>query len=238
MYEVSAGCTGVVDSLANRPLDRAAWPEVSQLREVGAFLYSRGWSVGTSSNYSIVLSKDPIRLLLTASGKHKGKLTPADFVVVDENGKAVSPDDPKPSAETMIHCVLAAEPDVGAILHTHSIWGTMLSDRFHKAGGFVLSGYEMLKGLEGVPTHEHEQLVPIYENTQDIPSLAREVAKDLAKVDNPPRHGFLIRRHGLYTWGKTIEDAFRHIEIFEFLFEVAGRSLALPDFKPKGIKPL
>jgi methylthioribulose-1-phosphate dehydratase len=69
--------------------------------------------------------------------------------------------------------------------------------------------------------------VPIFPNTQDIPALAREVAGRLSGP-TPLRHGFLIRRHGLYTWGRDIDEACRHVEIFEFLFEVLGRRLGLP----------
>ncbi|MCA9188527.1 MAG: class II aldolase/adducin family protein, partial [Planctomycetales bacterium] len=47
-------------------------PEIDSLREVGALFYQRGWSVGTSSNYSVVLQRDPVQLLVTASGKDKG----------------------------------------------------------------------------------------------------------------------------------------------------------------------
>ena len=41
--------------------------------------------------------------------------------------------------------------------------------------------------------------------------------------EHPDAHAFLLRRHGLYTWGDTLADAERHVEIAEFLFEVIGR---------------
>src|SRR5471032_1611863 len=97
--------------------DRSSWPQVQALQDVGRLFYQRGWSVGTSSNYSIVLGREPLRLLLTASGKDKGRLTPADFVVVDESGRAVDTADPKPSAETLLHVVIAQQTQANAILH-------------------------------------------------------------------------------------------------------------------------
>lgn len=206
---------------------RRDWPEVRWLRETGEYFHSRGWSLGTSSNYSIVVDREPLRLLLTASGKDKGRLGPDDFVLVDELGRAVEGTDPKPSAETMLHVVLAEQPGVGAVLHTHSVWGTVLSDLFHADGGLWIEGYEMLKGLSGVATHEHRHWVDIFENTQDIPALAAEVRARLVDAERPLTHGFLIRRHGLYTWGGDLDDARRHVEIFEFLFEVLGRRLTL-----------
>jgi methylthioribulose-1-phosphate dehydratase len=107
-------------------------------------------------------------------------------------------------------------------LHTHSIWSTLLSDRMLSARGFMIEGYEMLKGLAGVSTHEHCEWVPVLNNTQDMTALAAEV-QTLLKA-RPEIHGLLVHRHGLYTWGRTIDEAVRHVEIFEFLMEVLWRS--------------
>ncbi|MEL7266419.1 MAG: methylthioribulose 1-phosphate dehydratase [Planctomycetota bacterium] len=148
------------------------------LSAIGAEFHGRGWSVGTSSNYSVILGRDPLELLLTASGKDKGRLSQEDFVSVDAAGKPTEEGQPKSSAETLLHVVIAELfPDVGAILHTHSVNGTVLSRRFGDEGGFAIEGFEMLKGLEGIRTHDHRQWVPIFENTQDIPSLAKLVQK-------------------------------------------------------------
>ncbi len=200
--------------------------EIDQIRECGRLFHRRGWSVGTSSNYSVVLSNDPLDLIVTASGKDKGRLERTDFVRVGVEGRPTSDGQPKSSAETMLHVVLAEKAMARSILHTHSVWGTLLSDYFFDQGGFSIEGYEMLKGLEGIRTHETSKWVPIYENTQDIPSLAAEVGESLN--DGSLQHGFLIRNHGLYTWGKDVFSARRHIEIFEFLFEIVGRKMSMP----------
>jgi methylthioribulose-1-phosphate dehydratase len=107
------------------------------------------------------------------------------------------------------------------ILHTHSVWSTILSDRHAQKKSLAIRGYEMLKGFEGVKSHEHQEWIPIFENSQDIPALAKEV-EALLKQDPRP-HGFLLRGHGLYTWGESVAKARRHVEIFEFLLEVVGR---------------
>jgi len=182
--------------------------------------------VGTSSNYSAVVSTDPLRLVLTASGKDKGRLGRNDFVLVDENGLPTTSGQPKSSAETLLHIAVAQELPAGAILHTHSVWGTVLSEVYGDQGWLDLEGYEMLKGLEGIRTHETSHRVPIFENTQDIADLASRV-RPLLTGENAMTHGYLIRKHGLYTWGATIEDARRHIEVYEFLFECLARQLML-----------
>ncbi|MEQ8785572.1 MAG: methylthioribulose 1-phosphate dehydratase [Pirellulaceae bacterium] len=201
--------------------------QIDALRETGAQFYTRGWSVGTSSNYSVVLQRDPLELLITASGKDKGRLKRDDFVRVGRHGKPVVEGQPKSSAETLLHVVAAEELGVGAVLHTHSVWGTLLSEHFFDQGGFWIEGYEMLKGLDGVATHQHREWVEIFDNTQDIAALAERVRPRLTTSERPMTHGYLIRRHGLYTWGRDLAEARRHIEIFEFLFECVGRSLML-----------
>jgi methylthioribulose-1-phosphate dehydratase len=179
--------------------------------------------MATSSNYSCVLRRRPLRLLITASGCDKRCLREGDFVVVDEYGRGVEPGTQRPSAETMLHVAIADQDGIGAVLHTHSLWGTILSDRHYQDGELTIQGYEMLKGLTGVTTHEHQERVEIFENTQDIPELAGRVRAALADRTPPERHALLIRRHGLYTWGRNLAEARRHVEVLEFLFEVIGR---------------
>lgn len=198
--------------------------QVDALRHVGEYFHQRAWSLGTSSNYSVVIDRDPLELLITASGKDKGRLARTDFVRIDAQGNPTTKNQPEASAERHLHLALAETVGAGAILHTHSVWGTILSDHFHEHGGLAIKGYEMLKGLEGVKTHEHREWAPIFENTQDIPVLAEQLRENLAQMDPKP-HGFLIRRHGLYTWGEDLDQARRQVEVFEFLFEVLGRRL-------------
>ncbi len=200
---------------------------IDELRATGRMCHARGWSLGTSSNYSVVLGREPLELLVTASGKDKGALGREDFVRIDAAGRPTAPNQPKSSAETMLHVVLARLPDVGAVLHTHSPWCTVLSDLFFAEGCLEFEGYEMLKGLAGITTHETTERLAIFENTQDIPQLAEEVSRRLAEDDPALRHGFLIRKHGMYTWGEDLAEARRHVEIIEFLLECVGRKMMI-----------
>jgi methylthioribulose-1-phosphate dehydratase len=201
---------------------------IDELIECGKLFHQRGWSVGTSSNYSVVLSQEPVDLIVTASGFDKGRLTREQFVHVGPDGQPRFPNQPKSSAETMLHVVLAKRPEpVGAILHTHSIWGTLLSQHYFADGGFEIEGFEMLKGLEGITTHETSVWIPVFDNTQNIPELAEKVEKLTKSEPNKIRFAFLIRQHGLYTWGRDVFAARRHVEILEFLFECRGRRLGM-----------
>jgi methylthioribulose-1-phosphate dehydratase len=149
----------------------------------------------------------------------KGTLTAGEIVEIDEHGKVVAGSG-RPSAEAGLHLAIARVRGAGAVLHTHSSWSTILSDTA-TGGGLALEGYEMLKGLDGVGTHEHREWLPILDNTQDWAAAVPHVEAILTEQPNP--HGFLIRRHGLYTWGRDLAEAKRHVETLEFLFEVIGR---------------
>jgi methylthioribulose-1-phosphate dehydratase len=177
--------------------------------------------MGTSGNFSVVTGRDPLRLAITPSGAHKGTLSASRILSIDANGEASRSARGRPSAETGLHLEIARRTNAGAILHTHSIWSTLLSGRHADAGGLAIYGFEMLKGLEGVTTHEHREWIPIVDNDQDIARMAVGVGRLL--TEHPAAHGFLIRHHGLYTWGRTLVEAERHVEILEFLFEAVGR---------------
>lgn len=199
-----------------------------RLAEIGRRFYDRGWVMGTSGNFSVVVSRRPLRLAITSSAAHKGRLAAQQFLQIDAQGsvlgagaKARPNCGAKPSAETRLHLEIVDFRGAGAVLHTHSVWSTILSDRHGKARGLAIEQFEMLKGLDGVVSHEHREWIPIVKNDQDMTRLAREVRQALS--DHPSAHAVLLERHGLYTWGATLDEAERHVEILEFLFEVLGR---------------
>jgi len=193
--------------------------------------------LGTSGNFSAVLSRTPLRLAITASSLPKGALRASDILQCDDQARVVAHRGrarSTPSAETLLHLEIVRRRGAGAVLHTHSVWSTMLSDarapaQERDAGSVSIEGYEMLKGLAGVTSHEHRELVPIVENDQDMTRLARRVGEALDR--HPAAHAFLLRRHGLYTWGATLADAERHVEILEFLFETIGRTQGGPSWR-------
>jgi len=201
-------------------------PLIMELIECGRDFHRRGWSLGTSSNYSAVIEREPLTLLMTGSGFDKGRLQPDQFVIVDENAQSLDEAFPKPSAEALLHTVLAKH-GAGAVLHTHSVAATVLSEHFLKDGGLRIAGYEMLKGLAGITTHESEAWIEIHPNTQDIAGLATVIGERLQDPDTSLRHGFLMAGHGLYTWGESISAARRQVEVLEFLFEVVTQKRLL-----------
>jgi methylthioribulose-1-phosphate dehydratase len=206
----------------DRPAGEAVAVSIDALISIGKGFYQRNWVLGTSGNLSVVLQQEPFQLLVTESGVHKGMLTPQNFLTVGPNAEVISGSG-KPSAETLVHLAILRQIRAGCVLHTHSVWSTLLTDLHGDSDWLEITGYEMLKGLRDVGTHEHSERIPILENSQDYSDLALRVSQ-LLKT-NPAIHAVLLRRHGVYTWGADISEALRHIEILEFLFEVIGRKL-------------
>jgi len=187
--------------------DRAA-----ELVAAGRELAARGWVPATSGNLSARLADGTIAI--TVSGRHKGRLTVDDLMVVDEQGRSL--DGRTPSAEAGLHAqVYRRVPRARAVLHPHSPGATVLSRRV--GDRIVLQGYELLKAFAGVGTHATSITVPVFDNDQDIARLAARV--DAWMDANGPGHGYVIRGHGLYAWGEDVASALNAVEAFEFLFD-------------------
>ncbi|MGD2075285.1 MAG: methylthioribulose 1-phosphate dehydratase [Gammaproteobacteria bacterium] len=198
-------------SLAPAP-DKEFEQRAAELMEAGRTLYDWGMVPATSGNLSARLSNGD--LAITVSGSHKGRLGPAQIMRVDAAGHSL--DGRKPSAETLLHAQIYRQvPAAGVVLHPHSVNATLLS-RVH-ARHLLLQDYELLKAFPGIDTHACEVVVPNFPNDQDIGRLAAEVAAYMEHHHSV--HGYLIAGHGFYTWGETVEDALRHVEAFEFLFD-------------------
>lgn len=184
-----------------------------ELVKISHFLYGKGWSPATSSNYSLRLKDGSVAI--TSSGKHKGDLQVADIVRVDLAGKSYDPE-LKPSAETLLHTRLYQRfPETKAVLHTHSVAATVMSIHRRDAQEIRFHDYELQKGFARVASHQTPLSIPIFDNDQDIAALAERVDAFLAESPNTP--GYIIRGHGIYTWGNSLSEAKRHVETFEFL---------------------
>ncbi|RAL21741.1 methylthioribulose 1-phosphate dehydratase [Lujinxingia litoralis] len=185
--------------------------------------YRFGWLHGTSGNLSARLSSQ--EALITASGRSKGSLTPDDFLTVDPDGQPTHKDAPRPSAETGVHmAIYRALPEVGAIYHVHHLHAALCGKRDFKQGYTYIADVEMIKGL-GLWEPDASARIPIVENHHDLKELAQTVADFLDSDDFSPKiPGINLRNHGVYAWGKTPEEARRHIETFGYLFEYSWLS--------------
>lgn len=184
---------------------------VHEIIEAGKSLYKLGMVPATSGNFSTRLEDGNIAI--TVSGKHKGKLSEADIMVVDKEGKPL--DARQPSAETGLHAqIYRRYPEMGAILHPHAMNAVLMAQRYPDF--VVLKDYELLKAFPGITTHETSVTIPVFANDQDIPRLAGAVEGYLENNDGVV--AYIIAGHGFYTWGRSMADALRHVEALDYLF--------------------
>jgi methylthioribulose-1-phosphate dehydratase len=176
---------------------------------------SFGWMRGTSGNLSAVMSRDPLRLAVTASGVDKGTLSAADITVVDSAGRLApgfTGTARAPSAEAELHARVVQLTGAGAVVHVHTIAAVVAGRRW--PAGVEMVNLEMLKGI-GLPAAGEAALLPVLANSQDMTELGRR----LEPAWNPRVPGVLVADHGLYAWGASLLNARHHTEIIEWILE-------------------
>jgi methylthioribulose-1-phosphate dehydratase len=172
----------------------------------------KGWSPATATNYSF--QEEDGTIWVSRSGIDKSQFSANDFMTVDSNGNATGEfAHMKPSAETLIHCVIyTLFPETKVILHSHSIYPILISAVLGHQISF--EGYEIQKGFDGQTTHESYIDIPIFENTQDMQKFKEVMTEEAKRIQ---QHAFIIRKHGTYAWGKNILEAKRHLETLDYL---------------------
>jgi methylthioribulose-1-phosphate dehydratase len=190
-----------------------------QLVQTARWASRMGWAPATSTNYSVRLSDDaaPAYCAITSSGVDKSTIEIEHILAVDQHGSPIDADGLTPSAETPLHLLLYRTMGAGAVLHTHSLPAALLSQQACNEGRVLLSGWELLKGLSGIDTHDIEISLPVFPNSQDMQALSMRVEQSLSRERSC--YGFLLAGHGLYAWGKDIPEAKRHLEVLEYLLQ-------------------
>jgi methylthioribulose-1-phosphate dehydratase len=184
-----------------------------EILAVGRRLDARGLAPATTGNYSVRL--DDGRIAVTVSGRHKGRLVSDDVTQIDLDGHALEAK--LPSAEAALHAaVYRLYEHAQAVLHVHSVASTTLTRLLPRGSDVVLEGYETLKILPGVTTHETRVAIPVFDNSQDMQALARAVEARLVTLEPPPS-ALLLRGHGVYAWGATVEESERVVEALELM---------------------
>lgn len=183
-----------------------------QIAETIRHYNAKGWSPATSTNYSF--KDDEGTIWVSRSGVDKSQFQGSDFITVNREGLAIGEfEGIKPSAETLIHCVLYdLFPETKVILHSHSVYPVLISAVLGSA--ITFNGYEVQKGFDGQTTHDAYVDIPIFDNTQDMNAFKETLQKNASKIQH---HSFIMRKHGTYAWGKNLFEAKRHLETLEYL---------------------
>lgn len=189
----------------------------AELASVIRAYHAKGWSPATSTNYSFRLPHDPTTIYVSRSGIDKSQFSENDFIEVDLQGlPKLGFENIKPSAETLIHCALyTLYPTMNCILHSHSVYAVLHSAILPKQ--VSLEGYEVLKGYEGITSHDVRVELPIFDNSQDMNTFCEVLVAQKDRLTVP---AFIMRKHGTYAWGENLFAAKRHLETTEYLLEV------------------
>ena len=196
-------------------------PERQLLWKVITEMVKEGMVAGSSGNASMRLtgSREPATLLITPMAKPYRDLRPSDLVIIDMEGDPVEGEEP-PSSETALHLALYhGRPDVGAVLHTHSIYATVAAVSALEIPPLV---DEMVYKVGGsIPVAEYA-----FPSTEDLGQNALEAMGE--------RNAVLLRNHGLVGVGRTPWEAFDVAQLVERVAQVfvhttiMGRATPLP----------
>jgi methylthioribulose-1-phosphate dehydratase len=176
-----------------------------------------GWMRGTSGNVSEVLARDPFRLAVTSSGVDKGELRATDVVLVDRDGRRIELEglaSLQPSAEAELHARVAATTGASAVVHVHALSAVLCAERW--PDGVHLRDLEMLKGI-GRAAHDDDVVVPVIANSQDM----RELGDRFVERYDGRVPAVIVARHGMYVWGRDLQQARHHTEALEWALSFA-----------------
>ncbi|HKP60099.1 MAG TPA: methylthioribulose 1-phosphate dehydratase [Polyangiales bacterium] len=184
--------------------------------------YTQGWVSGTGGGISI---RDGGKIYLAPSGVQKERIAEEDLYELDADGQVLcAPSDSRltPSACQPLFFNAYRLRNAGAVIHSHAIHAMLVTLLYRER--FECTQLEMIKGIEGHGYYD-KLVVPIIENTAHERDLADSMAR--AIEENPRSHAVLVRRHGVYIWGKDWIQAKTHAECYHYLFEAAVKMAQL-----------
>jgi methylthioribulose-1-phosphate dehydratase len=195
--------------------------EMKKLASFVRVMNSLGHNPATSGNYSLRSKTSPNISLVSESGIDKSKFSEDNFLPIYFETRKMHPDyinmNRKSSDETDIHLTLYQITNANCVLHSHLLDSILFADLFYGKPYATIEGLELMKGFRGIKTHDLKIDIPCFENTQDIALLSEQIKP--AILANQNNYGLLLRGHGVYVWGDSVEEAKRHLEVFEYIFK-------------------
>lgn len=195
--------------------------------------YDLGWASGTGGGICIRVGD---QVMVAPSGVQKERMRPEQMFTISLDGEILSrPDEPalRPSDCSSLFLKAINLRGAGAVIHSHSIHAVMATLLFQSE--FAVSHLEMIKGIEGFGYHDR-LVVPIIDNTAQECDLADSLEE--AILAYPKTQAVLVRRHGVYVWGRDWISAKTQAECYDYLFRAAVemRRLGIPTCIDGGIE--
>lgn len=190
-------------------LKKQVWEANLQLPKNGLVLYTWGNVSGVDRERKLVVIKP--------SGVAYEQLKPEDMVVVDYFGNQVE-GALRPSSDTATHLVLYREyPEIGGIVHTHSIYATVWSQAEMNIPAFGTTHADYFYGeVPCTRKLHHEEIQGDYE--KETGNVIVETLKQMNPLHIP---GVLVANHGPFSWGKTPIEAVYHATVLEEIAKMA-----------------
>ena len=200
-------------------------PYAIQLCTLSRWISAKQWAPAGSGQFSIRSSEHSC--LITRANKDKGELSPHDLIQLCwPDGEAALTADVTETA--LLHiAIYQSFPVAKVVLHTQSVAANAWS-KLIKTDDYLFSGYEVQTVISGQPAQQASCKLVIIDAIQSLPLQASELQQRTAEFQS----GLLIRGHGLYVWGDSLEQTKRQLEAWEFLI-----SCELEQLKVTGLKP-
>ena len=173
-----------------------------------------GLVAATSGNVSLRLEGDEKEglIAITPAGTDYETMTPEDIVVVDYDVDVIE-GDAVPSSESLTHvAVYKARSDISAVIHTHSIYASVLA----VAGVPLPPILDELVAYLGGPVEVAEYGFP---SSEDLGEKAIQAMGE--------RNAVFIRNHGVLAAGRDMPDALRACELVERASQIYIQARAL-----------
>ena len=197
--------------------------EVNKLKadiaEAGRRMLDKGLVTGASGNISVRVPGED-RIVITPSRVGYDRIGAGDIVALDFEGNVIE-GERKPSVEAGMHIgVYKARPDVGAVIHTHSVYASAAASARRAIPPFLdemvlLLGGEIEVAEYGMPGSEE---------------LAHNAVAALGR-----KNAVLLANHGPLCCGKDLESAFGNAELVERVAKIFVLSSLLGN--PKNLPP-
>ncbi|ACY16745.1 methylthioribulose 1-phosphate dehydratase [Haliangium ochraceum] len=189
------------------------------IAELCRHLYQLGWVSGTGGGIS-VKDRAEQRIYMAPSGVQKERMTAEDMFVLDAEGEVLEAPTGHSKLSECAPLFMHAyrKRDAGAVIHSHSVNAVMAT--LAPGECFEITHVEMMKGIRGHGYRDRLR-VPIIDNTAREAELSDALA---AAIDAyPDADAVLVRRHGVYVWGRDWAQAKTQAECYDYLFELATR---------------
>jgi L-fuculose-phosphate aldolase len=180
-----------------------------EVARVAKLLIESGLVTGTSGNVSARTPDGDV--LMTPSGIDYEEMEPGDVVLVDVDGEVLE-GSLGPSTETPMHTgIYRARADVGAVVHTHSVFATTLAC----LGWTIPPVHYMLTTLS-----EDGEIPLAPYTTYGTEKLAGYAAEALGE----DRNACLLQNHGTIAVGDSPGEAFSRTVVLEEMAEIYYRT--------------